>query len=348
MSDKKGVGVPSDYKKEAHNKFDVLWKVKIKGRKLLADDIPLHCSLRVFDDLPKEDMNKVKEKIEEFGVHTPDSKKLTFKPIIFHSKQTHRDYYMLKISGMDGACDKFFEYFKKDYGFSHPKFMAHITIDKALYDDINKDGLKPDEIEFDDLTIEEGAGNTIHDFENLEKGFKHVGAALGIATSLAGSPTQTPKMDKPPMQTKPQSQYNSKRMLASIADVESSKGKNENYPAVGGIHHGESAVGRYGLMPNTIRETVHMNRDLKSKYGKALNLKGDDMRRYIHDNPDFENAVAEHHLKRLEHHFGQNPSKLGYAWLEGIRGTYNAEKHKKDIENHWHAKKIRDAYNREK
>lgn len=296
---KKGVGIPADYKKEAHDKFDVLWKVKIKDRKTLVDDIPFHCSLRVFDNLKKEDMEKVKEKIKEFEIHTPDSKNLHFKPILFHSKHTHQDYYMLKIDGMDEACDKFFHYFKEGYGFSHPKFMAHITIDKALYDEINKDGLEPEEIEFDDLTIEGGAGNTLHDFEHLEKGLKHIGAAVGIAAGLAGSPSHS--VQKPAQQNVQQAthmqpgafQYDSKKMLNSIAQVESSKGKNRNYPSVGGIHHGESAVGRYGLMPNTIRETIHMNRDLSAKHKKALNLKGDDMRRYIQDNPGLEDQVAQ-------------------------------------------------------
>lgn len=347
MKSDKGVGVPNDYKKEAHDKFDVLWKVRLKGRKFLVDDIPLHCSLRVFDKLDEKGKAEVKKQIEELGVHTPDPKDLKFKTTIFHSRHTHRDYYMLKIEGMSESCDKFFNHFKEGYGFSHPSFKAHITIDKELYDDINKEGLEPDEVEFDDLTIEAGAGNTIHHFEELDKGLKHVGAALGVAASLAGSPTQAPKADKPPM-VQQQNQYSAKRMLASIASVESSKGRNQNFPSVGGIHQGESAFGKYGLMPATIRETIHMNADLKQKHGKAVNLKGDDMRRYMADNPGLEDAVAAKHLQRLEHHFGQNPSKIGYAWLEGIRGTYRAEKNKKDIENHWHVKRVKEAYSKEK
>ena len=65
--DKTGVGVPSSYRKDANNKVDVLWKVKIKGRKFLADNIPLHMSLRVFDYLDRKDMEKVKDKLEEIN-----------------------------------------------------------------------------------------------------------------------------------------------------------------------------------------------------------------------------------------------------------------------------------------
>ena len=170
MSQKKaGIGVPDSYKKDASNKIDVLWKVKIKGRSYLADDIPLHMSLRVFDKLSKEDMEKVKEKVKEFDVQTPDSKNLKFKTTIFHSRHTGKDYYMLKITGEDANLHRFFEYFKDGYGFSHKAFMPHITIDKDLYDRINKDGLEPDEIEFEALSIEDGADNSVHEFEKSEK-----------------------------------------------------------------------------------------------------------------------------------------------------------------------------------
>jgi 2'-5' RNA ligase len=359
--DKKGVGIPSSYKEEAGKKTDVLWKVTIKGRRMLADDIPLHMSLRVFDYLTDKQMDAVKRKVKEHEVCTPDSKDLKFKTTLFHSRHTHRDYYMLKISGIDEACEKFFNEFKEGYGFSHDKFMPHITIDKDLYDKINKDGLEPDEIKFDALTIEEGAGNTVHDFDDkeskeLSKGIKHIGAALGITAALAGAPTQAKQTPQQPtkdtvtaIKPQAQNQYNSKRMLNTIASVESQHGKLENHkPITHGLNSGETAFGKYGLTPNTIRETIHMNRDLQAKHAKAMSLHGNDMTHYMQDNPGLEDQVAAAHLKRLEHHFGQNPGKIGYSWLNGISGTNKAIKNKQDIDNHWHVKKIKDAYAKEK
>jgi hypothetical protein len=133
-------------------------------------------------------------------------------------------------------------------------------------------------------------------------------------------------------------------MLHAIADVESQNGKNENHQPV----KGERAFGKYGLMPNTIRETIGLHPDLSSKHAKAQKLMGDDLRRYMQDNNGLEDTIAGKHLERLEHHFGQDPSKIGYAWLNGIRGTYQAQKQNKDIKTHWHAKKVQDAYDKEK
>lgn len=189
--------------------------------------------------------------------------------------------------------------------------------------------------------------------EDMNKGVKHIAAAVGIAAGMAGSPKANapavPK-DRAPasIQQQHEAPYDSAKMLNTIATVETQHGKYMNTPAVGGIHGGERAFGKYGLMPNTIRETIHMNRDLKTKHAKALNLKGDDMRRYMEDNPGLEDAVAQKHLQRLEHHFGKDPAKIGYAWLEGVRGTYKAAKEKKNINEHWHVKKIKDAYSKEK
>jgi hypothetical protein len=355
-----GVGIPESYKTEARKGCDILFRVTIKGRKILTDGIPLHMSLKIFTSKSEFDIKEIEQFVKEKDICSPDPSKLTYEPIIFSSEKTATDYYMLKIHGLDPKYKALYDKYDK-IGTVYKKFMTHVTIDKAIYDDIKENGIKPEEIQFSHLILEEGSGNTLHDFEkseDLQKGLKHIGAAIGVAAGLAGSPTdsQTARTIAPNMHAQQStqqansqgSQYDSKRMLASIAQVESSKGKNVSYPAVGGIHHGESAVGKYGLMPNTIRETIHMNPDLKNKYGKGLNLKGDDMRRYMQDNPEMEDAVAQKHLQRLEHHFGQSQSKIGYAWLEGIRGTYKAQKANKDIENHWHVKRIKEAYSKEK
>jgi hypothetical protein len=55
------------------------------------------------------------------------------------------------------------------------------------------------------------------------------------------------------------------RFLKNIMDIESSGGKDVDHRIItSGIHKGDAAQGKYGLMPNTIEE-------LKSRYGKDLN-----------------------------------------------------------------------------
>lgn len=374
-----GEGVHDEYKKNAHSQCDVLFRVSIKGRKVLSDDIPLHMSLKCFNSKNEFTVEEVKKLVKDLDLDIPDLSKAKLKTTIFTNEKTGNKYYMLILENIGDAYKKFYDHFK-NRGVTHKKFFAHITIDKKLYDDINKNGIEPKDIKFFPLMIEHGAGNDVYTFdemeksENMNKGLKHIATALGAAgTLLSSSPTtatnvpqQKPAIAqaaKPAPAPKPMAApkvaapaqkpmgnlYSSKRMLRTIADVESSGGKFTHHkPLVEGINAGESAYGKYALTPNVIRETIKMHPDLRHKYGKGVGLKGKDLVHFMQDNPGLEDKVATYHLKRLEHHFGKNPAKLGYAWLEGIRGTYRAMKQGRDIPDHWHVKKIRAAYGKEK
>jgi len=181
--------------------------------------------------------------------------------------------------------------------------------------------------------------------EKLEKGaLKNLGTAAAIVGSLAGSPNVAQAPKQPTQQV--QSGYSSGKMLNAIKQVESSGGKNTQHEAIPGkMHHGEHAQGEFGLTPVIIRETIKMDPNLKRIHAKAANLHGQDMEHYLQDNPGLEQGIAERHLRRLEHHFGQDPAKIAYAWLNGISGTNKALKNHEDINNHWHVKKVNNAYN---
>jgi len=352
QAEKHGAGVPNSYKEEAKNGCDVLFHVKIKGRSILVDDIPLHMSLKIFSNIKEFDLEEMKEYVKKNDICAPDPKDLTLKPIIFTAEKSGLDYFMLKIEGLHPKYEEFYNHYKH-VGNVYKNFMTHVTIDKKLYDDLKENGVKAEDIEFSKLTLEHGAGNTEHTFEkseNLEKGIKHAVAALGVVGAMASAPKANapPKPARSPSSVE-QPKYDSKKMLNAISSVESSNGKNTNHrPVNGAIHRGESAIGSYGLMPETIRETIHMNPDLKTKYGKGVGLRGDDMRRYVQDNPGLEQTIAQKHLARLEHHFGQNPQTLGFAWNQGISGAYKAQKAKKNFSDNEYVKKISGAYNKGK
>lgn len=349
-TEKHGVGVHSSYKEQAKKGCDVLFCVKIKGRSTLVDDIPLHMSLKIFGSPKEFDLDEMKAYVKEHDICSPDPKDLKFTPIIFTAEVSKLDYYMLKIEGLPPKYKALYDHYK-DVGNVYKNFMTHVTIDKKLYDDLKENGVTASDIEFGPLTLEHGANNPVHTFEKsekLDKGIKHVAAALGVVGAMAGSPkaaAPAPEASRAPASIPHAATYSSKRMLNTISSVESQKGKLMDHKPT---KTGESAIGKYGLMPNTIKDTIHMNPDLKHKYGKAMNLRGDDMRRYMEDNPGLEDTVAQKHLARLEHHFGQDPEAIGYSWLNGVSGTYKAKKQNVDIKNHWHVKKIRDAYDKEK
>lgn len=177
--------------------------------------------------------------------------------------------------------------------------------------------------------------------DSLEKSaLKHAvtGAAM-LGASLAHSPSAAAPMhsEKP--------FYDHKTMLDTISDVESSGGQNTNHSAVGsGINRGSHAFGKYGLTPSLVKETIRMNPEMRTAHSKALALEGDTVNKYLQDNPGLEDKIADRHLSRLEHHFGNDPVSIGYSWLNGITGTNAAKNKGEDISGHWHVKKVKDAY----
>jgi hypothetical protein len=188
----------------------------------------------------------------------------------------------------------------------------------------------------------------------LEKGaLKNAGIALGMAGALAGSAHAGDASGRTPasiQHSKPKApQYDHAKMLRAIAQVESSGGKNTKHEAGGGPIHGtEHAYGAYGLMPETIRETINGHKDLRAKHGKAIALKGQQLHNYMQDHKGLEDMIADRHLAHMEHVLGRDPSRLGFGWLNGAQGTLNAIRSGQDIKGHWHAQKVKEAYDKGK
>ena len=165
---KLGEGVHDVYKERASKGGDVLWHVTIKGQDELSPGIPLHMSLKVFQDKDEMDLDDIKHKVEIFDIRPPKPEKLEFKTTIFTSERDGKQYYMLMVSGTDKEYAEFYESLK-NVGTVYKKFMPHITIDKGLYDKINEEGLKPGEVSFSNLCIEAGTGNTVYAFNKSER-----------------------------------------------------------------------------------------------------------------------------------------------------------------------------------
>jgi hypothetical protein len=125
--------------------------------------------------------------------------------------------------------------------------------------------------------------------------------------------------------------------LDAIAQVETGNGKYMDHkPVEGSMHKGSSAIGKYGIMPSTIKETE-----------KSLSKFSDDqIRKKISKDPELEEKIASKYYDRLREQLGTNdPEAIGYGWLQGISGAKRDLKEGKDISEHWHVKKIRNAYN---
>lgn len=129
--------------------------------------------------------------------------------------------------------------------------------------------------------------------------------------------------------------YPKQETLEAIAEVESSGGKNlAHKKMMRGMHKGSSAIGKYGLMPSTIKETEKSLQDLSEE----------EIKRKMMRDEELEQRVASKYYDRLRKQLDSNdPGKIGYGWFQGITGAKKDIKKGKDIEKHFHVKKIRKA-----
>ena len=174
--------------------------------------------------------------------------------------------------------------------------------------------------------------------KELEKGsLKDIltaGMMAGALASphMAGAPTKSPEFSRD-------------KISRAIASVESSGGKNTAHKV---LSNGQQAYGKFALMPDVIHDTIRLNPDLKGQHRKALNLQGENLHHYMQDNPQLENEIVNRHMDRLQHHFGNDPTKIAFAWNQGIKGTNRAVNQKQDLSTHPYVQKFKQAYESEK
>jgi hypothetical protein len=175
--------------------------------------------------------------------------------------------------------------------------------------------------------------------------------AIGAATlmgpsSMAESPkadTKQPTVESPvpdaPKHTKDD-------ILDAIKMVESSGGKNLQHEKITNpknINYGTYSRSAYGIMPVTAKDIISKNRGLRQKYGHLIPLEGDDFHKAFHQHPELDRKLASHYYDHAASHFGHDPAKIGFAWLNGITGTKRYIRRGNDPNNHWHVQKILNA-----
>lgn len=183
--------------------------------------------------------------------------------------------------------------------------------------------------------------------ENMEKGLKGAltGAAMAGAAALAPQQSQAPGITAaPPVQ---QSQQDVSRVPAShreayqaiakknpylgaIGQIESSGGTNYAHKTIngGGMHHGHTAGGMFGMMPNAAEYILRHDPKLASKYPKLLEASKDMKSNHsvftktFNEDPQAAIDFAEALLKRNKTKT-KNPEMLIHSWNHGLKGTWN-------------------------
>jgi hypothetical protein len=111
-----------------------------------------------------------------------------------------------------------------------------------------------------------------------------------------------------------------KTFLKNISQVESSGGTNFNHELIQkGIHTGDKAIGRYGLMPNTVNEVLNRMRmagTLTPELQKLKALDHDTLKSTLESNPELEDQIAESLAGRVLDR-QQDEDKAAYSWHQG-------------------------------
>lgn len=103
----------------------------------------------------------------------------------------------------------------------------------------------------------------------------------------------------------------------ATAQIESSGGKNFKHKKMGedSIHAGDSAIGTYGIMPNTIKEFSNRYPNWEP-YQQVKDLSSSEMKASIEADPELEQDMVEPMADFVLEKYG-SPRKANYAWEQG-------------------------------
>lgn len=115
---------------------------------------------------------------------------------------------------------------------------------------------------------------------------------------------------------------NIQEFLDKIEAIESSNGQNTDHPVVtaNNLQQGTRAIGRYGLMPNTVRELVNRRRIRGTVSPEMLDVSQmapDDMKNYVEANPELEDQFANDLANHVIRNQGGDQEKAAYSWQNG-------------------------------
>jgi len=113
-----------------------------------------------------------------------------------------------------------------------------------------------------------------------------------------------------------QNKQDRERFKQLIAQIESSGGKNFKHKQLqNGIHSGDSAIGRYGLMPNTVQETLtrgSVNDTLDPELEPLRGMDSGQLKELLEYHPDLEEKVINPFMDRNLERAGGDMDKAAY------------------------------------
>jgi len=112
-----------------------------------------------------------------------------------------------------------------------------------------------------------------------------------------------------------------KDFINKIMQIESSGGRDIQHPEMQhGIHEGHKAIGRYGLMPNTVKELINRRRTQGTMTPELQDLDAmspEQIKATIESRPDLEDQFAEQLGTKVIRQQGGDEDKAAFSWNQG-------------------------------
>lgn len=112
-----------------------------------------------------------------------------------------------------------------------------------------------------------------------------------------------------------------KDFINKIMQIESSGGKDLAHKEMQhGIHEGHRAIGRYGLMPNTVKELINRRRiqgTMTPELQDLDQLSPEEMKVRLESNPELEQQFAEQLGNKVIRQNVGEEDKAAYSWNMG-------------------------------
>lgn len=132
--------------------------------------------------------------------------------------------------------------------------------------------------------------------------------------------------------------------LQTIGMIESSGGQNFNHDEIkSGIHKGHKAAGTYGLMPNTVIETLNRMRlegQVDPELQSLQTMAPEKIKQTVESNSEIEEKLARYMANRALDRQRGNKEKAAYSWFQGHNLTPQ-EIEERNYQDHDYVKKYR-------
>jgi len=195
--------------------------------------------------------------------------------------------------------------------------------------DMLKDTLIKKSEKYKDIPIEELKKNWKKAFSNgltilgMIHGAHYMGSGdkgKDASRELASTKPTIQQVQEQKKPTGSDTSYRNKRInsfLKAIAMNESSGGKNTRHERINsGIHAGDAAIGKYGLMPNTVKELANrMGKENPMNIYSSMENKN--IAKELKENPEHQEKFANFLANHLNDKFGGDESKMAYAYNQG-------------------------------